>query len=329
MAEQILTQVEVDALLKGLSNGDIKTEAEKGNDEVDGVRPYDFANQERTIRGTMPTLDMVNERFCRAIRGKLFSLFRKTVDVAPEGVKPLKYEDFMRNLQVPSSLNIFTMNPLRGSGVLAMDPNLVFLIVDSYFGGDGRFQTRVEGKEFTRVEQTVIKKVVDLVLKEFRIQWDPVHPIEFTMTRAEMNPQFVNIIPPSELVILSTFRMEIEAASDNFYLCLPYPAVEPIKEKLFGKVQSDDSEDGSWSASLKDRFMRVPLSLTSHLGKARINVGELLDLKVGDVIQLDKKAKNPLDLRVEGVPKFGVLPGVQDNNYSVKIVSHKQGGDHD
>lgn len=321
MAEQILTQVEVDALLKGLSNGDIKTEAEKKGESA-SVRPYDFSNQERTVRGKMPTLEMINEKFSRNLRSKLFGLMRKSVDVAPESVTPMKYEDFLRNLQVPSSLNILQLHPLRGHGLLAIDPNLVFFIVDSYFGGDGRFHTRVEGRDFTRVEQAVVKKVVDLILEELRKVWKPVQSIDFGYVRAEMNPQFVNVISHNELIILCTFRMEIEAVSDKFFICLPYSPLEPIKDKLFGLFQSDaEGEDSAWLTKLRKRFTDVPLSLASDLGSASITVSELLDLKAGDVIQLDRKVKDPLELKVEGVPKYLVTPGTLDNNYSLKIVA--------
>ena len=187
MAEQILSQLEVDALLKGLSNGDISTETERRDDGFDGeVRPYDFARQEKTIRGKLPTLDMINEKFSRAVRGSIFSVLRKSVDVSQEGVKAMKFEEFLKNLQMPSSLNIFQFSTLRGQGVLALDPGLVFLIVDSYFGGDGRFHTRIEGRDFTNVEQGVIKKVVDVMFNDLKEAWKPVHETDFKHVRSEM-----------------------------------------------------------------------------------------------------------------------------------------------
>ena len=327
MAEQILTQVEVDALLRGLSNGDIKTEADKFEEKETGeIKPYDFANQEKIIRGKLPGLEMINEKFSRSVRTPLFNLMRKSVDMSPESTKAVKYEEFLLNLQVPSSLNVFQLLPFRGQGVLAVDPSLVFIIVDSYFGGDGRFHTRIEGRDFTNVEQAVVKKVVDTIFSELAAVWKAVHPVEFKLLRTEMNPQFVNLVEPSEHVVISTFRMEIEGTSGNFFICLPYSTIEPIKDKLLGTQRIDASEvDIKWAEMLKEQFGGVPLGVTGEIGKAQISVMDLLNLKPGDVIQLDRKTKELLDVHVEGIPKFLGRPGVMDNNYAVKLIEAIKG----
>ena len=326
-AEQILSQMEVDALLRGLSSGDIKTEsevaeaAEKGDRDM---RVYDFSRQERVIRGRMPILDMINEKFSRNVRGSIFNIIRKTVDVSHDGVETMKYEEFLRNLHVPSSLNVFYITTLRGQGVLVIDPNLVFLIVDSYFGGDCRFHTRVEGKDFTNVEQVIVKKVVDAIYHDLTEVWKPVHPLEFKHKRTEMNPQFISIVGAKELVVVSSFKMEIESSNNVFYVCLPYSMIEPIKDKLFGTMQSEWSEvDRRWLESLKEQFDEVSLELSSEIGRARIHVSDLMNLKVGDIIQLDKKAKDPVDVRIEDLHKFYATAGVIDNNYALKIVGVK------
>lgn len=324
MADQILTQVEVDALLRGLSNGEIKTETDTQDDVANGsIKPYDFSSQERTIRSRMPTLDMINEKFCRQVRTALFNLLRKTIDVSPEGVKTMKYEEFLLNLQVPSSLHVFQFSTLRGQGLLVIDPNLVFLIVDSYFGGDGRFHTRVEGRDFTNVEQAVIRKVVDIMLHEMNEIWKPVHPLDVRIHRSEMNPQFVNITSNIEPVVVSTFKMEFESATNKFFLCIPFTTFEPIKDKLYGGAQRVDATvgDKAWFASINEQLGYVPLSVAGEIGTARISVSELLNLKAGDIIQLERKARDPLDVHIEGLPKLLARPGVMDNNYALKIVS--------
>lgn len=320
MAEQILSQVEVDALLKGLSNGDIRTEAQKEEPQGD-VITYDFTNQARAVRGRMPALEMVNEKFCRGIRNPLFNLLRKPVDVAPDSVKTMTYAEFLRNLKVPSSLNIFTMLPLRAQGVLTIDPNLVFMIVDSYFGGDGKFQVRVEGRDFTNVEQTVVRKAVNFIFNELNEVWKSIHPVDFNLVRTEMNPQFVNIIAPSELVVVSAFKMEIETVTDKLLLCIPYSSLEPIKEKIHGIHSPDDAGDRNWDASLREQIGNVPVSIRAEIGTARIRVTDLLNLKAGDVVQLDRKSREPADVFVEGVLKFNAKPGISDNNYSLQILS--------
>lgn len=322
MAEQILSQLEVDALLKGLSNGDIATETERREEVFEGdVRPYDFSRQEKTIRGKLPTLEMINEKFSRTVRGAIFSVLRKSVDICHEGIKTMKFEEFLKNLQMPSSLNIFQFSTLRGQGILALDPNLVFLVVDSYFGGDGRFHTRVEGRDFTNVEQGVIKKVVDVMFNELKEAWKSVHETDFKHTRSEMNPQFLNIIAQIEPVIVCTFRMDVESGSSRFYFCIPYTSIEPIKDKLYG-THRVDAVDQKWSSSLLDQFFNVELNVAAEVGKAHIHVSEMLNLKVGDVIQLDRKAKAALEMKIEGITKYTARPGVVDRNYALKIEGH-------
>jgi flagellar motor switch protein FliM len=322
MAEQILTQIEVDALLRGLSNGDIKTEAERPVEEDYGdVKPYDFASQDRVVRGKFPALEMINEKFARSLRSSVFNLLRRSVDIFSEGTRTVKYEEFLRNLQVPSSLNIFQLYPFRGHGLLAIDPSLVFIIVDSYFGGDGRFHTRIEGRDFTNVEQAVVRKVVDVIFQEMNEVWKAVEPVEFRLTRSEMNPQFVNFIGHTEHVIISAFRMEIESASNSFFFCLPYSTIEPIRDKLLGTQRIDASEvDTKWTENLKEQFCGVSLQLGADIGKAEISVNDLMGLKVGDIIQLDRKARDFLEVSIEGIPKLLAKPGVMDSQYAVKVM---------
>lgn len=322
MAEQILTQMEVDALLRGLSNGDIKTESERPVEEdYDDVKPYDFSSQDRVLRGRFPALEMISEKFARGLRSSVFNILRRSVDVFFEGTRTVKYEEFLRNLQVPSSLNIFQLYPFRGHGLLSIDPSLVFIIVDSYFGGDGRFHTRIEGRDFTNVEQAVVRKVVDLIFQEMNEVWKSVQPVDFRLTRSEMNPQFVNFIGHTEHVIISAFRMEIESASNSFFFCLPYSTIEPLRDKLLGTQRIDATEiDDKWTENLKDQFSGVPLEVTGEIGRAEINVSDLMGLKVGDIIQLDRKARDLLELSIEGVPRLLGRPGVMDSHYAVKVM---------
>ncbi len=322
MGEQILSQVEVDALLKGLSNGDIQTEVETDEEFTGEVRSYDFSDQEKTYRATLPTLEMINEKFSRAAGGPIFNLLRKSVDVNPGGVKTMRYEEFIKNLQMPSSLNIFSLSPLRGHGLLVLDPNLVFHVVDSYFGGDGRFHTRIEGRDFTNVEQGVIRKLVELFTHELAEIWKAVQPIEFKLTRTEMNPQFVNITGHIEPVVVSTFSLDIESISDKFYYCIPYASLAPIRDKLSGTQKADFSDsDNKWSENLNEQFMNIQLEVAAEMGRADIMVSDILNLKPGDVIQLDRKVKEPIPVSIEGMPKLYASTGEKDTNYALKIIS--------
>jgi len=330
--EQILDQQEVDALLQGLSDGQI--ESDKGGQETpDGVRLYDFASQERTVRGRMPSLEMVNEKFCNRVRGPLLNALRKGVEIESRGIESVKYEEFVRNLTLPSSLNIFTMDPLRGHGILVMDPTLVYLIVDNYFGGSGRFYTRIEGREFTVVEQSVIRKIVDVILKTLSSAWKSLCEVEFKYVRSEMNPHFVNVIEPVEIMMVSTFHMEIESStssdkSNTFYFCIPYLSVESIKERLYGRPgNATVGADEGWTARLRQHVEHVPLHVDSAVGDASIKLSELQRLKLGDVILLDKKIDEPFEFRIEGDARFLGRTGVSCNNYALEIQSVINKGD--
>ncbi|MFQ5427404.1 MAG: flagellar motor switch protein FliM [Thermodesulfobacteriota bacterium] len=325
MQDQILDQNEVDALLQGLSDGQV--ESNQGAAEPpDGVVAYDFTSQEKTVRGRMPALEMVNEKFCNKVRGPLTSIIRSGVDIEGQGIDSVKYEEFVRNLTLPSSINIFTMSPFRGHGILVMDPSLAYLIIDNYFGGSGRFYTRIEGREFTPVEQSVIKKVVDVLLETLSEAWKSICDVDFVCERSEMNPHFVNVIEAVEVMMVSTFQMEIESSTNTdknlFYFCIPYLSVESVKEKLYGMAgQSKIGADEGWIARLRQHIEHVPLRVESVVGGTRIKLSELLKLKEGDVILLDKKIYEPFDFSIEGDAKFRGRPGVSCSNYALEIQS--------
>ncbi len=326
MAEQILSQVEVDALLKGLSGGEIPTTTEKAV-QTGEVVPYDFEHQTRTIKGKMPTLEMINEKFCRNVRNPLFSLLRRTVDVIPDGIETMPYGDFLQNLKVPASLNIFQLPPLRGNSLLSISSDLAFIIVDNYFGGDCRFHARIEGRDFTNVEQAVIKKVVDIIFTEMNDVWRVVYPVEHKFVRGEMNPQFVNIVGSTEIVVVYSFKMEVEQSTDSFAFCVPYTVLEPIKDKLYGVHQGEiDTADKSWSDSLYYQLHQVALGISAELGRTDVSVSDVLNLKVGDVIQLDDKIKEPIKVFLEDKEKFWARAGVSDNNYALQILAAMSGG---
>lgn len=321
MAEQLLSQNEVDALLKGVSGGDIKT-AVKEEEPVseDGVQNYDFTSYSRIIRGRMPAFEMVTDRFCRQARGTISDMLDKVVDITAEKAQLVRFGDFLKNLPLPSSMNIFHLLPLRGSGMLAINPNLVFQIVANYFGGDTRFEFRVEGKEFTSLEQMVIKKFVNIIFEDLNKVWKPVHEVIFTLTGTETNPQFVNIMSTSEVVVLVQFNIEVEGKTNNFFLCIPYFTLEPIKEKLYGGYREDMKEiDTKWKDMLKEQSMDLTIDASVNIGETDITLGEVLNLSKGDVIQLDRSIKEPLILDIEGIPKLNCIAGKSGRNYAIQI----------
>jgi flagellar motor switch protein FliM len=325
---KILNQDEVDALLRGLQGEEIETESEAPAEEDSGVINFDLANQDRIIRGRMPVLEIINDRYARQLSGNLATLLRKRLDVNPTSVDMTKFGEFMRSLPVPTSINLFKMNPLRGNGLLIIDTRLVFAFVENFFGGAGS-QPKVEGRDFTPIEQAIIKKVVLTSLTELETAWQPVHDVQIEFQRSEINPQFASIIPPSDVVVVISFEVELENAIGNLLIALPYATIEPIRSKLYASYQSERLEiDQAWVSRLKDRLLETPLEMVVNLGSTQLTPRQLLNLEVGDTILLDKDRDEELRADVEDIPKFYGQPGQHKGNKAF-IVSREISGDND
>jgi flagellar motor switch protein FliM len=316
---QILTQEEVDALLKGISDGEVETEPEKEHDPS-VVRRYDLTSQDRIIRGRMPALEMTNEKFARMFRGTLSSLLRKVVNISALSIDTIKYGDFLKTLPVPTSLHLFRIDPLRGNAIIVVESKVIFTLVDIVFGGSGRDGFKVEGREFTPIENNLIKKVVVSALLDLEKAWKALLDVKMTYQRSEVNPQFAQIVPLTDVVIVVNFEVEMEYSSGIISLCVPYSTLEPIREKLMEGFQGDHPEiDRAWEKSMKDELMNAGLELVVLLGQTHLLTRDVRDLKVGDVILLDQYASEPIDIYVEGMLKFRGYPGLRRGSQAVQI----------
>ncbi|MCX7817086.1 MAG: flagellar motor switch protein FliM [Syntrophales bacterium] len=315
---KILTQEEVDALLRGITDGEIETEVEIP--EQSGVIPYDLTSQDRIIRGRMPTLEMVNDKFARQFRTTLSSLLRKVASVGTISIEVMKFGEFLKTLPVPTSLHLFRMEPFRATGLFVVEAKLIFMLIDILFGGDGRNTYRVEGREFTAIENNIIRRVVISALSDMEKTWKNLADVSFTYQHSEMNPQFAQIASRTDLVIVINFEIEVEYSTGIMTLCIPYAALEPIKEKLHSGLQSEHLEvDNSIMERFKKHLMRTEVELIVELGSTQINAGDVVQLQKGDVIQLDQSASDPLVIYVEGVKKFLGFAGVYKGNQAVCI----------
>lgn len=320
---KILDQDEVDALLRGLSGGEIEAETDIPEDDS-GVVSFDLANQDRIIRGRMPVLEIVNDRFARLCTNALANAMRKRVDLNPISIDMSKFGDFMRSLPVPTSINIFKMDPLRGNALLVVDSRLVFALVENFFGGAGS-QPKVEGRDFTPIEQAIVDRVVKIALANMEDAWRPVHEVHIELIRSEINPQFAAIVPPSDVVIVVTFEVELENAIGSLIACLPYATLEPIRSKLHASFQSERLEvDHAWIARFKERLMETPVEMVVELGQSQITGRQLLNLDVGDIILLDTDTEELLEAEVEGVKKFYGLPGTVKGNKGFQVVREEE-----
>jgi flagellar motor switch protein FliM len=320
---KILAQNEVDALLRGLTGGEIDSEVAEEVDDS-GIVPFDLANQDRIIRGRMPVLEIVNDKFARLCTSALTNMVRKRVELNPLFIDMIKFGDFMRSLPVPTSINIFKMDPLRGNALAVVDARLVFALVESFFGGQGS-QPKIEGREFTRIEQAIVDKVIKIVLANMEDSWRPVHDVSFELVRSEINPQFAAIVPPSDVVVVISFEVELETAIGSLTICLPYATIEPIRSKLHASFQTERLEvDHVWVSRLKERLMETPVEMRVHFGDAKLSGNQILRLKLGDVIMLDTDVDALLDVSMEGVTKFWAVPGTFKGSTAIQIIKEEE-----
>jgi len=317
MGDDILSQEEVDALLRGVTG---ENEEDEGQADTEGVRSYDIGRQERIVRGRMPTLEIINERFARNLRIGLFNFIRRNAEISVGPVRVQKYSEFIRNLVVPTNLNLVHVKPLRGTGLLIFDPDLVFLIVDNLFGSDGRYHVRVEGRDFTPTEQRIIRRLLEVVFVECQKAWEPVHPIEFVYLRSEMNTQFANIATPTEVVVAVTFHIELGAGGGDFHICLPYSMVEPIRDVLSSTMQADRTEvDNRWITLMSKQVQAAEVELVATLGSASLSLREIMNLKKGDVVMMDISDEVVAD--VSGIPVVECHYGTLHGRYALRVDS--------
>jgi len=334
MSKEFLNQDEVDALLRGVKG---EPEEKQRPDEQGPVRPYNLAKQERIVRGRMPTLEIINERFARLLRIGLFNFMRRTCEISVGPVRVIKYSEFIRNLVVPTNLNMVHVKPLRGTALFIFDPNLVFLAVDNLFGGDGRFHTRVEGREFTQTEQRIIQRLLEVVFENYGKSWNPIYPVRFEYVRAEMNTQFANIATPNEVVVTTTFTIELTAdISAGLHICMPYSMLEPIRDILYSPLQGDQMDaDKRWVRLLSKQVQAAQVELVANLAETPVTLKQILGMKVGDVVPIDMS--ETILAAVDGVPVMECHYGVFHGQYALRVralISHAMqdthpGGEHD
>lgn len=315
MSQDFLSQEEVDALLKGVTG---EVDEAPPEEEAGGVKSYDLGRQERIVRGRMPTMELINERFARYLRIGLFNYMHRNTEISVGPVRVQKYSDFIRNLVVPTNLNLVQVKPLRGTGLVVFDPNLVFLVVDNMFGSDGRFHTRVEGRDFTPTEQRIIVGMLDVVFTEYEKAWKPVFEIDFEYVRSEMNTQFANIATPSEIVVAFTFTIELSGNSAEMHLCLPYSMIEPIRDVLYSTMHSEQAgNDQRWTSMLRKQLLTAEVELVAPLGSTELALGEVAKLKVGDIVPIDIGAV--VSVKVDDVPLMSCRYGINHGQYALKV----------
>ncbi len=320
---KLLSQDEVDSLLRGLDTGDIGSsddfDMSEDNPDLDS---FDWATAGLNIRGNMPLLEVVNTRFSHKLRGSLSNSLRKMLDITPDPIETVKYSDFQRSLPVPTSMHLFKMEPLRGMGIIVVESRLVFSLVEAYFGGTGVGATKIEGREFTSIENRIIDKVVHMALHNLVEAWEDVHPIKTEFVRSESNPLVVNVIPGEELLISTKFEVELAKVLGNIIICVPYASYQPIRHKLAGNYRDEEEVtqmDRTWIEGLERQLRGTEVTMNVDLGNAALSVGDFLNLRNGDILILDKDYQQPLIATVEDVKLFEGYAGRYKNKKVFKV----------
>lgn len=311
----LLTQDEIDALLHGVD--DVEDDEDSGQSDT-GVISFDFSSQDRIVRGRMPTLELINERFARHMRISLFNMLRKTAEVSINGVQMIKFGEYQNTLYVPTSLNMVRFRPLKGTALITMEARLVFILVENFFGGDGRFHAKIEGREFTPTERRIVQMLLKLVFEDYREAWSPVMGVEFEYLDSEVNPTMANIVSPTEVIVVSSFHIEVDGGGGDFHVVMPYSMVEPIRELLDAGVQSDKMDtDVRWSKALRDEIMDVPVNIRAKLMDVDLSLRDLMELRPGDVIPIDMP--EAATVFVEDLPTYRAKMGKSGDNIALKV----------
>lgn len=311
----LLSQDEIDALLHGV---DEVEEEEVDVSSSSGAATFDFSSQDRIVRGRMPTLELVNERFARHMRISLFNMLRKTAEVSINGVQMLKFGEYVHTLFVPTSLNMVRFRPLKGTALITMEARLVFILVENFFGGDGRYHAKIEGREFTPTERRIIQMLLKLVFEDYKDAWAPVMDVGFEYLDSEVNPAMANIVSPTEVIVISSFHIELDGGGGDFHVAMPYSMLEPIRELLDAGVQSDKGDtDVRWSKALRDEIMDVKVGMRAKLLETQVTLRELMEMQPGDIIPVEMPEN--LLVFVEDLPTFHAKMGRTREKVALKI----------
>lgn len=314
----LLSQDEIDALLHGVDEVEEEEVSHAAGDDDSSTLDYDFSSQDRIVRGRMPTLELVNERFARHMRISLFNMMRRTAEVSINGVQMIKFGEYIHTLFVPTSLNMVRFRPLKGTGLITMEARLVFILVDNFFGGDGRYHAKIEGREFTPTERRIIQMLLKLIFEDYKEAWAPVMDVSFEYLDSEVNPAMANIVSPTEVIVISSFHIELDGGGGDFHIALPYSMLEPIRELLDAGVQSDrEDTDYRWSKALRDEIMDVYVDLSTQLLEMDLPLSQIMELKDGDIIPIEMPEN--ITVYIEDLPTYRAKLGRCRDNVAIQI----------
>jgi flagellar motor switch protein FliM len=318
--ENILTQEEIDALMKGISSGEIPTEGGTPPAEPDGVRPYDFTRHDSIVQGKIPAVEVMIDRFAHQLTGTFTSAFRRMVEVTPVSSEVKKFRDFLKGLPMPTSIHLFRLDPHPGMGLLVLEANLVYLLIEFIMGGSWEGQLKIEGRDFTNIENRLIRRVVKDALRDLEKAWNVLQPVQVEFERSEINPQFAAVLLPSDRVLCVHLDVQMEMASGTLILCLPFASVEPFRDRLSGLGSERESKERLWMEHMVTHVLDAPMTLSVELGSKAVTVQDILNLEAGQLLSFDNNLEGFLPVKVEGVTRFTAHPGHANGRKAVRVV---------
>ncbi len=315
--EELITQDEMESLLQGVSEGDV--EFDPPPEPVSGeIVPYDFAYPPYKLKAHLPLLEVVNERFMRALAAELSRQYHQDVQVSLLGFEASKFHDYSHSLPDVMSLNRIQVEPLPGTGLMCLDAPLVFFLVDSFFGGTGQ-QPDLDGKsDFTPTEQRLIERTLDSAFHAMQQAWETVHPVRPRFVRPEINRQITSPANPSEVLLVSRFRVQLRLGGGEFHVVLPYSMLEPIRHELSAALDAPRDGDQAWETAFREAAFDAPLELRGVLAETEVSLAELLRLQPGDFIPLGQGHR--AQFFADDIPVFEAVIGHSNGMISAKLV---------
>ena len=317
---QVLSQDEIDALLKGISEGEVEVEPASAAPAEVQVETFDFARLTRGRKEKLPALNFVYDRFSKALSSAMTLFVEREVEISFQPIQHVEYTEMIKSLPLPTNLNIVTTENLKGFFIVIFDAKLIFCVLETVFGSNTITVPKIEGREFTRIEFNVIKKVVDLVSLEMEKAWEPVYEIRCKYSRSEINPNYITMVSLEETVVVLEFAIEIADVTSWMKICMPYGILETIKGYLISTPSREDLEmRAKWFQNLRTSVKEVPLELRAVLGKKRLSVEQFLKIRKNSVILTETAVDEPIEVTINDQPKMKAKIGVYKGNKAIRV----------
>ena len=317
MADKILSQEEIDALLNAMDSGEVSVEEEPEEQSTSEVKSYDLTAQSLMLRDQFDALDEVYDKFINLMNVGLGSSLQHPIETKIVSKEIVKFGEFLQAFANPTGFSIYTMEPLIGTAMMAVEPNLGFALIDCMFGGEGKPLKNI--REFTQIEKRMMQRFYLDVLRELERAWRVAYPIKIVQKKTETKPEFVNLVSPGDLVLTFVVSVSGEEFTGNVHICTPFLMLEPIKDKLSSRYLREKDRAHVFRDQLTNLLRDTEVQLIAELGMTTRSIGQILEMEIDDVVRINTGPQDPVTIKIEGVPKFKGMPGVVKGNRAVQV----------